>query len=599
MDESDESTPFYIHSNGSSSSSTQVLQPNNISSQVSSVGFNNLKKLNTNSSSISTISSSTTKNNALTRLFTKNRSNTNLAPQPIEFSEADVTGHDSDDDLSTLTSLEIRRTPSSLFKLPKNKLKFATKPNLNKPDLTIQTAGHHGLKVSKKILSSGSFDDAPKSLRKASVTSPASTFHNLFHRSNQGFIDGQITSSSKEESPTQSKLNINPSRTTISLSSNRSNSYVSDKNFAKIYNFTDPDFSAESSDSATEHSSFHDIHKKLMLPTDQFISNMTHKHNAQEMGLGIVTDFDYKNESYNKYILEFSKTNAKFFNSLLNLSKPLFTPTQQKKLSNGSTYSNLGFSVEDISNFIKDNYHSDMSQENQSTKYANRKKQSKIPKSNSSTSFSLDIDVAEPFDEFAIREISSDLLTFFTKAMIIFQRDSVNYDFPGDILKSEIVPAKSEATKSLIKSWLRICQQWDFFNQRIRYHLISIFHPLQISFRELSTQRLTTETTNIEIENSLLLAFRDVIVVPFLIHRKRQHEEFNSNEINFVKGEENKIIKEEISILLKNTRLLRKLKSCLGILMSNTHYETGNVDGEQHIRNEVFFNAYVWLSSLN
>ncbi|KAK6200293.1 uncharacterized protein RJT21DRAFT_42593 [Scheffersomyces amazonensis] len=611
MDDTEAGSPFYIHSNGSSSSNIPVHQSSgNISSQVSSVGFNNLKKLNTNTSSISTLSTSTTKNNPLTRLFTKNRSGTNL---PIDLTEEFLRNNsddDDDDDVSTLTSIELRKS-GSLFKLPKNKLKFSNKTNLNKPDLTIQTAGHHGLKVSKKILSSGSFDDTNRSLRKGSVSSPVSTFQNLFHRSHtnsQGNIDGQILAISKEDSPTQSKLGSNPSRTTLALSSIRSNSYISDKTNAKMYNFTDPDFEAEYSEvNAAEHTTIQDLHKKLMVPTDQFIQNITHKHVNHELGLGIEDDTNLDNEYYKNYSLEFNKANSRFFTSLLTLTKPLFIPSQQRRMNGGAYIPNLGFTVEDVSSFIKENYQIDLKQSSSSKentmispKY--RQKKSRESKSNSSSGLSLELDNMEAIDDFKVREVSSDLLTFFTRAMIVFSKDYNNFEISEDIIKNETLHGKASPALTFIHSWSRITKQWDYFNQKIRFYLISMFHPLQKNFHVMS-KRSVGSTANIEIENSILLAFRDVIVIPFLMQRQNKYELFNQHEISpskeFDASMEGRIILEdEVSILVNNNQILRKLQSCLGILMSSTHHEPGNVDGEQHIRNEVFFNSYLWLSNI-
>lgn len=85
------------------------------------------------------------------------------------------------------------------------------------------------------------------------------------------------SSSTKDEVTGQQKIGNNSTRTAMSLSSNNSNSYVTDINFARMYNFTDPDYSIDEVDTTGEHLTFLDLHKKLMVPTDQYLQNRMQK----------------------------------------------------------------------------------------------------------------------------------------------------------------------------------------------------------------------------------------------------------------------------------------------------------------------------------
>lgn len=743
-------SPFYNHTNNSAASTNLTFTNNdssnninnirggngnnNTSSQVSSVGFNNLKKQSTNSSQSSSISTATIKTNPLVRLFTKNKSSSTVISQqqqqPIFFKEDgfyshgngsqelsldddvdfndqytnEISNNDSKIDKTKLSSYGDARKSSSpnLFKLSKkhmgkNKIRFSNKAGNTKPDLSIQTNGHHGLKVPKKILNNAQNEDFALSKiptnRKNSVSSPVSTtFHNLFHRNHSQVPDSSQTSNvSKDDIILASfqPINSNPNRTAISLSSNSSNSFISDISFAMIYNFTDPDYSIEDYESSGEHTSFLDIHKKLMIPTDQYLQHKLHKHQTSELGLGIMSDEGGNNDEYlNKYLIDFGKRNAKFFSSLLSISKPLFTPSQQKRLNNGKMHPNLCMSIEDVSNFIKDNYMSDNSiiannpstalllpLDNGNKSPGKRDKFKKLSTSklyNEHSTSTLSLGEAfndDNLDDFKAREISQDLLTYFYRCMIMFQKDYPNY-FHTKVIptmkRTSVVSTNSTNTniddhrfpqlKQLEKDWTFFSSQWSYFNTKIRFSVVNMFFPLQNYFHTVSMQRFSSDPKNmfeIEIENILLVAFRDIVMIPILMKRKHIyqeligqqipltqqslsstyspasqqhliHQQSSASSISFSPYDQsyNKLqrtpnnnrhhassytnqdvermkIKEESILKKDDGKLLKSLVNCFGIILSHTHNESGNADGEQYIRDTLFDEASHWLTNIN
>lgn len=508
-----------------------------MSSQVSSVGFNNLKKSNTNTSVSSNASLSTIKTNPLTRLFTKNRSVTNLA---------------TDDDVSTID------TQSSKFR-KKRLFNKTPPPSPAKPQLTIQTGGHHGLKVSKKILSSKIDENAA---RKNSISSPASTFHNLFHRG----------SAPPETIP--NKEDLMNSRTTLTLSSNNSNSYIADVNFALLYNFTNPDYDDNETTgnvNTSNNNSFLDIHKKLLVPTDQYLNKLLHKSQmTNEIGLGITNE---REESGPAFKADFAPENLKFYTHLLNLTRPLFMPSQQKLLSNGMRHPYLGVSVEDIAIFIKDNYAYETSAQSKS-------KQGKFHRVNSLSSLEATafISSSEKFDDFKIREISQDLLTYCVKSMAILQKDFVDDSKPP----------------SAFKMWSNLSRVWAYFNQKIRFYVLCMFQPLQKYLREVSIQNHNNSSPNyknidLEIDNTLLLAFRDILIIPALIQRKKAYEELTSKNGAYLE-----VLSEEENYLKSDKKLLDGVINCFGDILSYVHKD-GNSDGEQQFRKELLDSGFQWL----
>ncbi|ODV77796.1 uncharacterized protein CANTADRAFT_26847 [Suhomyces tanzawaensis NRRL Y-17324] len=619
MDEShntERTSPFYIHANNSSASNFQT-QSNNLASNVSSVGFNNLKKIMTNSSLGSNVSTSTLKTNPLTRLFTKNRSVTNIFQPPIQFDTSSQYNNSDEETQSTISSLDTKKPQStSKFRLSKSRL-FNNKSNNVKPELTIQTSGHHGLKVSKKILSSSLLNDnTGVTGRKNSVSSPGGTFHNLFHR-NQAITQSNPDSGklmNPNDFSTKQKTS-SASRTSLSLSSNNSNSYVSDIKFALLYKFTDPDYSVEEIEAPNDHTMLLDIHRKLLMPTDQYLQNRTQKGQSQELGLGILGD-SYDNE----YRYHNGKNNAKFFENLLYITRPIFMPSTQKTLSNGLQHPYTGFTIEDIASIIKEYYWREPSSIVQPNKLTiepgqhsstpasstQRMTKSKLKplrtnRSSSTASITTPNELYEKFDELKIREISLDLFTFFVKCMNMLKKDFDMESGDEEELRTPS-PSKVNNSSSVIKQWLILSTIWIYFNKKIRFALIGIFQPLQHLFHEISSQGLRSNIIiDVEIENTILLAFRDVIIHPFLLQHSMINESFevwvdSNDKVN--NSHPALTNSEEQTMLSSHKELLDNLIECFGEVLSNTRLHTPHADSEQSFKNQLFEKAFAWLIKL-
>ncbi|KAK7687528.1 hypothetical protein QCA50_009407 [Cerrena zonata] len=197
-----------------------------------------------------------------------------------------------------------------------------------------------------------------------------------------------------------------------------------------------------------------------------------------------------------------------------------------------------------------------------------------------------------------------------------------------------------------------------------------MFYPLQSYIYNVSIQRYNTDPQNsfdIEIENILLLAFRDVIILPVLMARKKIYEDFKHQQLSQQQAptstsssiqHQNSIIEDEqyaqklnypngfpmqssassISfspydsshhklratpsssrqhassytnrdldrlktkekkIFQKDDgRLSRNIINCFGVIVSHSYGESGNTDGEQHIRDSIFNDAFTWITNI-
>lgn len=561
---------MYRHNNNLASS----ILPN-----ISSVGFTKLRKVNTNSSAISATSTATTTiSNPLTRLFTSNKSSNsilNFETSPFDENTDtrgnNITSASSNVSLSTKTSSKPLKYYSGRdkFRLPKfrgSKENGPLSANSNdtlegsvnmtgsssdtltmgldiRPELTIQTSGHLSLKIPKRILSLSLLDDSGfYGGKKGSVSSPVSTFHNLFHRSStsaQPLNDIRIIEN--EEMPSTT------SRIPISLSSNSSNSNVTDQVLASMYNFANPDFTLEEVDTPAS-SSLQELQRKLLTPTDQYILGKSKTIPSAKMsvnGLGMVptvTTGTAISHSSSSGLLngspsnsmgasfaeiglgiakdtmpragEYSKRNAKFFNKLFAIIKPLCCPSQYRKQANGFLFPYLGLTVEKVTHFVKEGYVQQFSQ------------------------------VAD-IDEFHIREVTLDLTLFYSQCMTTLKIDSntpQNFNSYSGQLSIDL----------LMACWTRLEFQWTTFTEKIRFYIMLIFQPLQKFLKEMS---------GFSIDRILFASFKDNLLTPFLVQRLSNFHNFHE---------------DEHSLLKSNLPLVRNLINCFSMLASKTIIDDNN-----------------------
>jgi hypothetical protein len=514
-------------------------------SQVASVGFNTLKKWNTSSTQFSGASTTSNKTNALSRLFTRNRSSTYITPQ-VELGLS-ILKNSEDEYFDTASSIEAKQ--SNKFRFLLNKFKISNRAS--RPDLKIQTSANINSTsiTTKKQSNSTQTDENSFSLRRDSLSSPSSTLHNFFHRSQSiTQINADLLSTNMDDLPI--------SKRTVGLSSNNSNSIITDMNSALVYKFTYPDYSLEDTEGLGEHTSILDIHKKLLIPTDQYLlSKLNNRQQNQDIGLGILNETN-EIESQIK-LQDTGRSNSSFFDNLLEITRPIYL-NQQKRTLNGLKQIYLAYTIEDIANFIRLNYFNSSVFLPLDSETASPSRRSRIRPKYSTRTFSsnslslsdLNLNSATNLDAYKLREISKDLTTYFCKGLNILRKD---FDLAN--LRSD---TSSHAKKVIdLNEWEKIIEIWDYFNRHIRYFILACFQPLQKYFHEISV----TENINvIEIESILLVSFRDSILMSCLtkkLPRFREHGDMFTLE-------------EEKKELAQNPKLLNRIIECLGVLCSST-----------------------------
>ncbi|RLV89896.1 hypothetical protein JA1_004930 [Spathaspora sp. JA1] len=541
------------------------------------------------SSSSITTSSSTSRTNPLTKLFSKNKSASSLLLlNPTK--EGDDNSSTENSNSSTLISDSKKTTNNPKFRISRSRLKFSK--NSSKPDLTIQTTGHHNIRVPKNILSSTSLNESGSiGARRNSINSPISSFHSFFHRSH-------AASSPLELSNSKAKIedHSSNSRTALCLSSNSSNSYITDIKLAMIYKFTDPNYSIDDVEGNTDYNSFH---KRMLLPVDSYFQSKVHK-NSQD---GNMLASDSSDNGSLHIVSDFSQRNATFFVSLMNIIKPLFMIPIHKN-TQPIVHSSLGYSIEDISAFVKENLFEGEPKTiiDASTNSPNKQ----LPKSKNKSelndlSFALPNDSSEDLDYFKVREVLQDVRTLFNKCLNLLKREIRNMSFNDP--KSKLTPSVKGIVTDLMVSWQEISLCWTHFNKKIRFYILTMFEPLQGCFDNVSQQKynLSLEFPTVNFEKELLLAFRDVILIPFLLERKQKYFDFTGEDtVSDPDSSFHTLFLDEQTLLQENSQMLCPLIDCLGTIqckMLSLNESPG--DGEPFYEAEMIPKTFTWLSSLS
>ncbi|RCK65328.1 hypothetical protein Cantr_01077 [Candida viswanathii] len=420
-------------------------------------------------------------------------------------------------DFNTLKKLNTNTSFSSNVSANTTKTSLSKLFSKKRPELQLDT---------QSLSSSTSDSTSANRSRKNSMNSPvSSTFHNLFHRSHHHHHHHQ-----PQIQETLQKNLDDSKKTTLCLSSNSSNSVIQDVELAKIYNFTNPNFSIDDNGEEvgshphhpSSNSSFLDIHKKMLVPADLYIQNKLNKYHQIEVGLGIYGGEGDEKPTGSVGTSSSTTTtntntkdskNTRIYTNLYHYLKPLFVPSLQKTTKRGFTRPVLEYSVEELANFVKESFCAPSSSTSMSSpsqdqtvigatsqispsikgfRLKGSKSSTKLSRMNTTTNkfFTLGSEhKAEDYDYYKLREVSQDLMTLFTKCMTALHNDIVQYD--QSKLMQQLGITKIEQTTPLAKTmprkqWLLIVIAWKYFNKIVRFYIISIFQPLQSFFQELT-----------------------------------------------------------------------------------------------------------------
>ncbi|CAL1199365.1 unnamed protein product [Candida parapsilosis] len=498
------------------------------SSQISNVEFGTLKKVGTNVSQASTFSNATAKSNPLVKLFTRNRSQSNVAARNSEVCILDA---------------------------PDSKVEFDDNEPLKEPKITKLRAAKKILSPTSKshfdsVIDSSSTDEGISKRqsseesrgKKQIISSPSSGFHNLFHKSHSANGLSKFGDRNGED-----KIHTSSLKASICLSSNNSNSVVNDIMLARVYKFTNANFSNEDGETFAEHSSLLDIHRKMLTPADSYIQNKLNKHHQHEIGLGIVD----KSETavLGMPANEEAKLN-KSRQQICSLLKPLFIPSRQKKVASSNEYPFLGHSLDEIGHIIRNQLSSD----------SNR------PANN--------VESTPKYVKYKSRSNKSS-----SKGQVL-GADTHDSWLRRDVLQSVRPSENSNKQRGFdyLDMWQILSQSWFYYNKNIRFQILQIFQVVFTTTPRWYGEPILPSTY---IDEVLQNSFCTVFIVPIVEDSKRRS--IASSSVTTI-ASCGVLDNHEKSLFLHDPTLLSNALHCLGSLQalpqssySNTEIETHNL----------------------
>lgn len=525
------------------------------SSQISNVEFGTLKKVGTNVSQASTFSNATAKSNPLVKLFTRNRSQSNVAARNSEVCILDA---------------------------PDSKVEFDDNEPLKEPKITKLRAAKKILSPTSKlhfdsVIDSSSTDEGISKRqsseesrgKKQIISSPLSGFHNLFHKSHSANGLSKFGDRNGED-----KIHTSSLKASICLSSNNSNSVVNDIMLARVYKFTNANFSNEDGETFAEHSSLLDIHRKMLTPADLYIQNKLNKHHQHEIGLGIVD----KSETavLGMPANEEAKLN-KSRQQICSLLKPLFIPSRQKKVASSNEYPFLGHSLDEIGHIIRNQLSLDSNRPANNVELTPKYVKYKLRSNKSSSKGQVlgadthDSMCTTPFDESDLREIILDLTTIFLSCLGWLRRDVLQSVRPSE-------NSNKQRGFDYLDMWQILSQSWFYYNKNIRFQILQIFQVVFTTTPRWYGEPILPSTY---IDEVLQNSFCTVFIVPIVEDSKRRS--IASLSVTTI-ANCGVLDNHEKSLFLHDPTLLSNALHCLGSLQalpqssySNTEIETHNL----------------------
>ncbi|KAI5950365.1 hypothetical protein KGF54_005182 [Candida jiufengensis] len=501
---------------------------------INDVDFSNLNNINTSTSQLSNISASTTKSKGLSKLFSRKRSLTNIADKPFSGANyIDVDSLSSDRAIDSSTTTQRKHSSLRLIK----KKQQSTTETILKPETSDK---------------SPSLSGSVKS-RKNSINSPVTSISNLFHKSSSSNkLDGKNI---------DDQLYSGQSRTGLCLSSNNSNSTITNPQSAKLFKFTNPNYTNDEYDGITDHKSFLDIHKKMSTPADSYIQNKLNKHNQPELGLGIVTDSD--NKITDK---EVDRAHRQF----MLLFKHIFTPSTQGLFDYGLQYPSTGFSLEEFGLVIRDHFKNlttgkelvkEMNPKSIKSKSKNNKLSVKHHKQNQQMKEQNEIE-EENFTILKTEEVIYELSSMLNQGMQYLKSDM------SKLIKLEILNKNKKQivseTEELQHEWNLLSKSWIYYNTKIRFQLLQILTPLEFYLNNHNEEDTFQSDSNLpKFDEFLLQSFYITFIGPFLNKRDYKLLNLENTGPNFKLLNEN-----ELKYMIKNPKIICTIIECFGAIQS-------------------------------
>lgn len=486
---------------------------------ISHVGFNNLRKHPTNRSQASSVETkSTSRLKPLTRLFLVNRGTE---------SDKYMDRYDDKIPLDTPWAQQTTKDKSSkLLNFPKKRSRLRLNSYNPETELSAPSIGNteHSTAKSRFVHLD---DKGPKNL-----TSPVS-LHQIFHRSHSANI-GSISNDAHHKAG-------------LSLSSQNSNSFIKDSKKAAQFRFTNPSFLWNVTENSIEGNTFQGLHKKYLVSADNYIP-----HKAK-----VSLDSTKSESGPNPEALDLSQRNdGDVFDLLFILTQRLF---QHESQHEGAPSVGEG-TLENLSSFVRDNIVAKLrASEKRNTENELLGLGSRYGLTITSESNNIDQQNEEQGDEMLDskqRELTQSIQNFFSKGCEnlkdlidshFFSKRNLNMDF-----------AKEEFhLKILEELWLKLLVSWDHFNLNVRFFFLQVFEPLQEYFDQSALSGKDSYKSP-NIESILMTSFKDKVISIYLQERVTL----------FASSPGNTKLRSQEELFLRSEKVWKRVTNCFGLLTS-------------------------------
>ncbi|GEQ69774.1 hypothetical protein JCM33374_g3448 [Metschnikowia sp. JCM 33374] len=543
--------------------------PQDLSTQISSVDFATLSKQTTNSSRGSSLATNNSKKRSLSRFFSRRKTSSDtFSFRPDEFKRADFEIPDEQEiDKPQKLSSHFTRSGS-----PRSILKLERKTS-NKPDVAAQTTSQHRHIFSRDTQGHTSIQDSGTS-KKAS--SPPVYLNNLFHRPQSSTTDHKNNESIDSRESFQTGPSISSKRSTVQLSSQSSNSFITDRAMAMTYNFTIPGNGGGNDEQPHEGTSLLDLHRRYMVSADLYIQKL-HK-SAPEEPFPPSNNPSSTKEKLRLGLQLYDEHYTKALSELYEIIKPMLFPTKVGFVPKGNPHQQVLLSTEQVSSFVEERLFrarrvlSSMDQDEQSaTKFKSGPRGGDV-----FNNFLSPEGQEDEISDLESKEFLLKLYSFFIKCCHTlaenFMRKKVS-EFPKVFLESASSGAGFKMDNSsfnftrYLENWNLIAQAWNYFNSRVRFYLLHIFLPAEVHLDYLSCKDPSTREFSrpINLEKDILHAFRDTFIIPQLRERTMLLP-FQKSSESLLKSPMS--TQEKNLFTNKNSSTARSLTNCFGVLSS-------------------------------
>lgn len=533
-----------------------VLRSNSL---ISSVGFYNLSKKVSNSSNLSTQSSKSSLNKRFTRdialSFTSSMNKKNTR---------DFSYYDGDSEGATHSSI-------SRFLSGRSFLKSKAKRPVQRPESPSSL---------KSPLSALSHDSESKTLSVLDLNEevgplPSSRGSRFNKQYASSLVGGESTHESKYLTPKTSR------QAGLSLSSQNSNSTIVDSRLAAVFYFTQTDASEEVIKPNVESGKFLDLHKKYLAPAEQFIPSRQLK-NSDEYGRS-------SSDGYRTDLIPNTRSFDTIFNKILEIVRPVLSPSRQITLPNGHKHVYLDSSQDRATRILKSQLINPNSEDEiNSLRQAPSEKiqpRMKSVKVEDLTKLQVEelLEIIDVFFGRCITILAFDLNSRNEPLIILTRRNSFQGNDPSD---------NSFIVNKYLLQWLQIHQAWIYFRTKIRFTLINIFFDLQRELRANQEKRFNSRDSALfDMDVTLHMNFKDQFIIPQLKSRFRELDRQRRGQQTELLEAEKKFFKNDACQFGKTVTKI------LGIIASKTRVDYTSAD-EPTLDDAMFYDFHMWLDQI-